>query len=110
MFTSEQEKENFRKGLEEKGEIQVRENLALGIYGNEERKSYAELWLAQVERNNQNTERQQEKLKEDERFQAQLLISKSQAESAKLSARTAMIAAGIAVISTIISLAPMFHK
>lgn len=110
----------LKQKLAEKGEKAVREELANGIYG-EARKKIVENWLEEFEREKLETRFQQElqqrdqifhekMQKEEARFQAQLTVSMSQAESAKTASKAAMISAIVAVIGAIISIAPFVYS
>jgi hypothetical protein len=48
--------------------------------------------------------------KEEKRFQAQLAVSLSQAESAKSASKAAMISAIVAIIGAVISIAPFIYS
>lgn len=48
--------------------------------------------------------------KEEKRFQAQLVVSLSQAESARSASKAAMISAIVAIIGTVISIAPLIYS
>lgn len=114
ILSSEQIAE-LKQKLSEKGDKVVREELANGIYG-EGKKKIVENWLEEFEKEKLEARFQQElkqreqifhekMQKEEKRFQAQLAVSLSQAESAKSASKAAMISAIVAIIGAIISIA-----